>query len=152
MPCGAESCLELLTAEGFRPSLDEWGSVRFKFEGGHYVLQFDAKDTAYLRLLYPCFWPMPDQDVPRALVAANEATEATKLVKVFVLPDPGRADVCASVESLVDTPEQLRSVLFRYLGLVQIAVRRFADRMRAQPQPVAGPLAAFPLGKEPAPN
>jgi hypothetical protein len=151
MVSGTERCVEFLKAEGFRPSVDENGEVCFRFEGGHYVAQFQPDDPEYARLLYPYFWPLRnDDEVRRAFAAANEVTKLTKAAKVFVVADRGRGDVCASIESFVQCPEQFEAGLGRSLRTLQIATRRFGEQMRAPS--LAGALAAWPGGEGLAPN
>lgn len=51
----AEMYRLFLLEEGYAPSIDDDGDVRFKFEGGDYFVLIDREDEDYFRLVYPAF-------------------------------------------------------------------------------------------------
>jgi hypothetical protein len=75
----------LLVEEGFRPVRNDNDDIEFKVEGKHFYFDFDSNDPAYVRLMCPHFWHIDDaQELRAAYVAANQACERCKGVKVFV--------------------------------------------------------------------
>jgi len=137
VPLDVQRFAEFLTAEGYRPSVDGDRFVTFKHEGGFYYVQLDPTDPYYVQLAYPGFWKLAGQeDVRRALAAANSATRSIKAAKVFIKAD--ESDVSASIELFVQTPEQFEAMLPRCLACLQSAVGRFVremDRPKVDPNP-----------------
>jgi hypothetical protein len=140
-----QRCAEFLTAEGYRPSVDQDRFVTFKHEGGFYYVDLDPTDTCYVRVVYPGFWKLAGaEEVQRALAAANSATLGIKVAKVVVIPDESR--VTAAVELFVQTAEQFEAMLPRCLTCLQAAARRFReemDRRAVDPGPPAALVRRF---------
>lgn len=121
--------MEYLTEEGYNPSLDADGDVRFKAEGFTYYIIIDEKDERYFRLLFPNFWSIDDgEELARALVAANYATMVTKVAKVYVRED-GK-DTSAAIEMFVDPPEQFKSTFPRCMSALRASVNTFVEKMK----------------------
>ena len=130
-----ERLMEFLSKEGFRPSLAAEGEVRFKFEGGHYAIRFAANDSQWVAIAHPNFWEIrsPEEEV-RALRAASETSQTTKVVKIHVVP--AQHNVWAEAELLVLGPEQFEALLGRLLAILKAGVARFAELMRkSEPLP-----------------
>lgn len=122
--------MEYLQAEGYQPSVDADGDVRFKAEGFTYYIIVDEKDERYFRLLFPNFWSIDDDsELARALLAANYATLATKVAKVYVRDD-GK-DTSASIELFLDQPEQFKQVFSRCMAALRTSVSTFVEKMKA---------------------
>ncbi len=120
---------DYLTAEGYQPTIDADGDVRFKSEGFTYYIIIDDKDERYFRLLFPNFWSIDDgEELARALVAANYATMVTKVAKVYVRND-GK-DTSASIEMFVDPPEQFAKTFPRCMSALRTAVNTFVEKMK----------------------
>lgn len=73
-----------LEQEGFRPTQEsEW--LSFKAEGRSYFIVADEDDPEYFQLIFPGFWSIDsDHARARAYQAANHATAATKVAKIYV--------------------------------------------------------------------
>ncbi len=123
----AEFYASFLRSEGFAPEVDKDGDVRFKAEGGTYVLFAHEADPEYFFLLFPNFWPIESEaERRRAFEAACHATATTKVAKVYPLGD----NVSASVEMLFMDPEQCKPVFKRALAMLKGSVAMFVDKMR----------------------
>lgn len=121
--------MRYLTQEGYNPSVDADGDVRFKAEGFTYYIIVDEKDERFFRLLFPNFWSIESgEELARALVAANHATMATKVAKVYVRND-GK-DTSASIEMFLDPPEQFSKTFPRCMSALRTAVNTFVEKMR----------------------
>ena len=122
--------MEFLSKEGFRATLAAPGDVRFKYEGGQYMVLTSPKDDQYMRVTFPNFWRIasPEEEI-RALRAANQITQSIKVGKVFVLQD--QHNVWADVELLVLQPEQFEGVFHRALDILKASVNKFVELMRA---------------------
>ena len=119
--------MEFLSKEGFRPTLEKPGDVRFKYDGGYYIVWFPPSDDQYVAIVYPNFWKIgsPEEE-SRALRAANEAELCTKVAKVTLFE--GR--VGAEVQVYVTAPEQFEATLMRCLDTLKYAVSRFVEAMK----------------------
>jgi hypothetical protein len=137
--------MEFLATEGYRPSLDSDGDIRFKHDGGHYLIHLESGDDQYVSVVFPRFWPLESQEeIARAFRAANRAGTNTKVAKVEVLEE--QKDVWAEIELLIERPEQLEEQFHRVLALIQGAVDEFAAQMRAS-APLADRRVALARGE-----
>lgn len=127
--------MEFLAQEGFRPSLAAAGEVRFKYEGGHYYIRWPPDDDQYVAIGYPNFWSLrsPEETV-RALRAASQAAQWTKVGKILVLEE--HHNVWAEAELLIEGPEQFEALFARALFILKAVVARFTELMRKS-EPVA---------------
>lgn len=122
-----ERYLQMLREEGFVPDTDRDGDVRFKYEGGTYLIIVDESDPTYVRLVYPNFWAIESpEERTQALAAAQTSTAKTKSTKVYVVTD----NVWASIEAFYPTPETFRGVLLRSLQALKAGVGTFVEAMR----------------------
>ncbi len=126
----AQQCfMDYLEAEGFRPDLDKDGDIHFKAEGKNYYILNSEKDRQFVRLIYPNFWPIEnDEERQRALVAANMASGRCKCCKVYVTDD----DVIAAIELFVAEPSHAVAVLSRSLRALQNGVNAFVEEMNKE--------------------
>jgi hypothetical protein len=121
--------MEFLTQEGYRPTAEPEGDVLFKAEGHTYVLPIDDKDENFFQLVFYNFWAIEsEEELWRAVSAANFATRETKVAKVFVRND-GR-NVIATVEMFLFSPDNFPQLFGRALGALKYAVEKFAGEMR----------------------
>ncbi len=120
---------EVLLEEGYgKVSVDDDGDLVFKAEGRTYVFLFDARDSEFLRLVFPNFWSV-DDDEERALCleASNEVTKTCKVARVYVSGE----EVSGSVELLVPDAQGLNGkVVERLLAMMRNAVDTFVREMR----------------------
>jgi hypothetical protein len=122
--------MEYLAKEGFRATLAAPGDIRFKYEGGQYMIRTAPKDDQYLSISFPNFWRIgtPEEEI-RALRAANRVTQWIKVGKVYVLEE--QHNVWADVELLVLQPEQFEALFPRALDILKAAAKKFVELMRA---------------------
>jgi hypothetical protein len=124
-----------LSQEGFRPTRTVGGEVQFNYEGGHYYIRQAPDDDQYLAVIYPKFWEIrsPEEAV-RALRAANEAGQWTKVAKIHVFEN--QHNVWAEAELLIAQPEHFEAIFARSLAIIQAGVTKFIDLMkRSEPLP-----------------
>jgi hypothetical protein len=122
----AQHYVEFLAREGFRPEIDKDGDVEFRFEGGHYGILIDPKDEAYVRVVFPNFWPIEDsQEAERVARACVFATGKTKVAKVYTARD----NVWAAAEIFCPSTEAFEQVFPRCIGSIRAAVHNFREYM-----------------------
>lgn len=120
--------LDYLSHEGYNPYSDSDGDVVFKYEGGLYYVAIDVTDESYFQLVYPTFWSIENEnEAVNAFLAAVTATRKTKVAKVYVLSN--HENVSASVELLLDRPEDFKYVFDRAIRTLRAAVRNFVEEM-----------------------
>jgi hypothetical protein len=125
---GVEAYCDFLASEGFRPSVDEDGDIRFRHEGRTLFLFRDPKDPEYFRVALPGAWECesPEEET-RALAAANAVNRDLKVVKCVLVDGV----VWISVELFLDPPEAFRPVFSRLLDVIGSAAWQIRGRMRA---------------------
>lgn len=122
----ATQYLDILADEGFRPSIDEDGDVEFRYEGGFYGILIDPRDEAYVRVVFPNFWPIESRDESeRVTRACVYATGKTKVAKVYTV----RENVWAAIEIFCPDVEAFRAVFPRCMGALRASVHNFRDYM-----------------------
>ena len=121
-------CESFLVSEGYRPEKDNDGDLVFKSEGHLFAILLEEGDEQFCRVVFPNFWAVENQEeMTRAIVAAQEATSGTKVAKVFFIEN----NAWAGVELFCTSPEQFTAVLERSIGAIKAAVQTFVDTMRA---------------------
>ena len=122
----AKVIMTMLQEEGFSPSIDQDGDVKFKYESGNYFIQVPETDETYFMLAYPQFWSIENEgERKRVHAAALAVTQKVKAAKVY----PVRDDTWATIEMFCSSPEVVRPVLRRCLGAIQSAVMEFRRQM-----------------------
>jgi len=119
---------EYLTKEGYSPT-QEGGLLIFKKEGRTYVITVDDKDMPYFQLVFPNFWSIDsDKERAKAFAAANHATAATKVAKIYVRDD-GK-NMWGSIEMFFESPEYFRGVFDRSMAALMAGVANFTEKMK----------------------
>jgi hypothetical protein len=140
-----ESLKSYLTSEGYQPEGTSTGNVRFKKEGGTYLILVED-DEFYLRLAYPNFWEVtsPEQQLAAA-AACNVTMQTTKVVK-FISTSQGK--VWALAECFLPSHDALKMIFPRALSVLQFGVAEVVKQLEAS---VSEPAqAATPIEPEPA--
>jgi hypothetical protein len=128
----AENYMQYLKSEGYVPTIDEDGDVRFKFEGKLYFLSIEEEDETFFKLVFPMFWTI-DSEEERARVcdACVHASRQTKVAKVFTVLD----NTWAAVELFLPSVDDMPKVFPRSMRALRSAVEEFAGRMRGESSP-----------------
>lgn len=122
----ADRYVDFLTAEGYRPSVDEDGDVLFKHEGGHYYISVADEDELFFQLVYPRFWSIEDEDERgRVLNNANEINLRFKVVKIYTRD----GDTTATLECFMNSLDDFKGYFERCMRAVQRAVSEFRELM-----------------------
>jgi len=130
-----------LVEEGYCPQVNGEGSIVFRYEGGTYVVQLDANDEGFFRLIYPNFWPIEtESDRFKAAQAALHATCAIKVAKVFFVEN----NTWATVELFCAQPEVFVAVFRRCLGALQAGVADFLEQVRPRLSKIDDNYGYFP--------
>lgn len=116
-----------LEQEGFHPTQED-KFLWFKAEGRGYVIFDNEDDPGFFQLLFPNFWSIDSDDERiRAYQAANHATAATKVAKIYV--DEDGTNVWAGIEMFFESPEQFKGVFARSMNALRTAVDHFKEKM-----------------------
>jgi hypothetical protein len=115
-----------LAEEGYLPKVDSDGDILFKREGLTFCIFAAENDREFFRLALPNIWAIRTEDERRkVLAAANTATGAVKVGKVFTVGD----NVWATVELLIDPIENFSKVFDRSVAILSACVQRFREGM-----------------------
>lgn len=117
---------DFLEEEGFRPKFDDDGDIIFKYEGKTFIIEFDASDEHYLRLMLPNFWELEsDYEKNQAIKIALDITKTIKVAKVFSVEDC----IWSSAEIFLPNEESIKPIFNKIIGAVSAAAALFANRM-----------------------
>jgi hypothetical protein len=124
--------VKYLTEEGYNPELDA-GNVKFKKEGGLYVIVIVENDPTYFWLMYPNFHQFKTREERvRIFEACNLAMLRTKAGKLLVADDY----VWASCETYLPDADSFRVVFNRAIASIQLAVETFNAELSKSQQTV----------------
>ncbi len=122
----ADLYYSFLDTEGYRPEMEE-GFIKFKSDGGTYLVVVDENDEQYFRLIFPNFWPIESEaERAKVLAAADHATAETKVAKVFTVRD----NVWATIEIFCSQPDNFKGIFNRAMRALKAGVRAFLEKMR----------------------
>jgi hypothetical protein len=117
-----------LSAEGYRPEVDDDGDVSFKSEGRSYFIGVDDKDSSFFRVCLPNIWTIEStEERAKVLAAADFATGDTKVSKIFTVSS--YKNVWACTELFVARPEDFKGVFNRGMSALQHAREAFVNKM-----------------------
>jgi hypothetical protein len=122
--------MDYLRGEGYVPSIDDDGDVRFRYEGGTYYIIVQEGDLEYFRILYPNFWEIEsEEELLKAHSVISYVNRTTKVAKIFLNRDED--DVSIAGETLLDAPEDFRNFIKRVLNAIGTARADFRNRMNS---------------------
>jgi len=111
-----------LAREGYTVTETSEHLVTFRSGERIYVIALSEDDPNYFRLILPNFATIdPSLDRRRVESIASQVTAEIKVAKVFAVEDKA----WATVEMLIETPEQTGSVFARMLELLEAAAESF---------------------------
>ena len=132
-----ESYLEFLTAEGYRPALDDDKDITFKHERICFILFPNEKDDTFFRLMIPFFWELETpEETERATNVMMKLNADYKAAKFYIMQN----DVCVAAEAFYSKPDDAKPLIGRYIDLLSSAMREFRQTMRDEAPP-SPPLA-----------
>jgi hypothetical protein len=116
---------EYLRAEGYRPDLEQDGSVAFKKESETYFIIVDD-DAGLFFIMLPYLSLKGDRVLAaKALKAALHATDKSKVAKVYLEDD----SVFFTVQLFLDPPESFRAVIERCMTALVEAEKFYQEAM-----------------------
>ena len=122
-----EKYLNYLKEEGYAPSLDEDGDIKFKVEGKLYFLFIDDEDEEFYKLVFPNFWSVDDEpERDKIMHACVHAARTVKVVKVYTVRD----NTWAVIEMFLASTDDIGTIFPRSLRALQAGVQSFVEKMR----------------------
>jgi len=115
-----------LYKEGYMPSIDDDGDIKFIVEGDTYFIIVDENDLQFFQI-YKGF-KMETISPEDALTAANYSSRNTKVVKVAFSPD--KKIVSITAELLLNDPKDFIPVFSRAINLIQNAENNFISQIK----------------------
>jgi len=118
-----------LRSEGFQPSVNEYGNVEFRYEGGNYYVVVEDNDTGYFSLVYPGFWRLESRaDRIAAASVASAVTRNWRVVKVWL--NENETNVYISAEMFVVNLKDFSRFFYRLLSIITSARNDFNSQMQ----------------------
>lgn len=125
------SIVNYLRNEGFSPSIDNDGDIKFKKEGRTLYISIHDKESEFfnatVKMILDVDDPTSTQQAFRLYKAANAVNNGKYFVKCSVLDSDGDYFIVLGVEVLVTTAAEYRTVLDRYISVVCNSVSDFND-------------------------
>lgn len=123
---------DFLVGEGYVPTVGDDENIRFKCEGGCYILMTREDDPQYIRLCFPNFWLIESEtEMLGVLLACNRINRRCKVVKAFATED----DTWLVVELMFENMEQFKPLFNRCIHQIQYAINIFRDTMKGLTDP-----------------
>ncbi|MCL2196875.1 MAG: YbjN domain-containing protein [Treponema sp.] len=118
--------VEYLRNEGYLPSVDPDGDIKFKVGGDNYYIIVDENDLQFFQI-YMGFslGAVTPED---ALNAANLSNRRSKVVKVALSSDGTVASITA--ELLLDDPKNFIPIFSRAISLMRNAENNFMNQLK----------------------
>ena len=130
-----EFCVDVLKEEGYSPKIDEDGDVTFKCEGSTLLLDIHEDDPDYMCLVHLCECKCENETERQKLFNTTaEINEEFKIIKISVEGELGSELVVFKVEALVDSREQFKLHLERWIELLMSVPREFYEKLEAASQ------------------
>jgi hypothetical protein len=124
-----EMYVSYLKEQGYQPSVDSDGDVRFKAEGSTLYIGVDEKDSQSFRIVLPNFWKIESpEEKAKAYEAANSVNRQLKVAKVYIVSKEDR--VWADANIYVEKPEDFKRHFPRMVQVLMIGASKFREAMR----------------------
>lgn len=121
-----------LAEEGFRPKLDDDGSIGFKCEGWRLYLDAYASNAGYR--LYCCvFWELDPADRTKALIVANSINAERRCVKAMV---NDKNTVWLTYETHCSDAVEYAKTVASAADFIVSACKEYREEFRRELQPV----------------
>ncbi|TDY35076.1 hypothetical protein [Janthinobacterium sp. 75] len=118
---------DLLTVEGYRPTISKDGHIEVKSEGGFFVIFHDDNDERYIQMAYPSIWIERDKSKTNIInEACNFANADSKLAKCYF----HKGNVNCTVDGIFESSENFVGNLARYLSALRYCSNSFVSEMR----------------------
>ena len=118
--------VDFLTEEGYKPTVDSDGDVRFKKEGMTYFISVHSNDPQYFRIVLPSVWKIEDEtERLQALTACEFANSRIKVAKMFSVKD----HVWVAAELFVNKPEDFKPLFNRCISAIQTGMLSYVTKM-----------------------
>lgn len=119
---------DALKDAGLGPQFDSDGDILMKREGMYLYLMKSSSDS-YIQFLCPAFLTIGNEDELRiALVAASNVNGKIKSAKIYA--DQDLKHMSASCEFFISDPADLRPLVPKCIGCIEVALETFVDEAR----------------------
>lgn len=123
----ADHWVNFLTSEGYPCNIDADGDVTFRCEGYTYFILISDDDPDYFRLVFPNIWSIDDEaERARVIAAADHASAATKVAKVFTVGN----NVWVAAELLAESHDEVKPFFGRLIRTLRAAAATFAAKLQ----------------------
>lgn len=116
-----------LSNDGFRPSIDDDGDLRFKVEGRVYFVRFDEEDPTFVRLCAINVATSLELSFQQALEYANQVSAEIKVAKAFCIERDGKPIIWVTAECRYASSVEFVAQLDKLISGIRVAVDQFYE-------------------------
>lgn len=118
--------VDFLTEEGYKPTVDSDGDVRFKKEGMTYFISVHSNDPQYFRIVLPSIYKIEDEtERLQVLTACDFVNSLTKVAQMFTVKE----NVWVAAELFVNKPEDFKPLFNRCISAIQTGMLSYVTKM-----------------------
>jgi hypothetical protein len=117
--------VEYLRQEGYVPSIDDDGDIRFIVSEYIYFIPIDGNDPSYFQIVLGL--TMDTVPLEELIGAVNSVNRSVKAAKVSIPPD--RQAVIITAERILDKPDDFKAVFKRLLLVIKTAAERLFSQL-----------------------
>jgi len=123
----ARMAYDYLSAEGYKPTIDEEDDVVFKAEGYTFFVDNDKSDDTYLQIVLPYIMALEEDDLLSSvagMAACNKITQDKKLVQAYITDD---GDVMLCTDTYIGSAGNMDEFIGSSITFMIRAVSAFRD-------------------------
>lgn len=120
-----ESYMSFLREEGFSPTIDSDGDVRFKYEGDSYYFCLTT-DKKFLKILYVVEDGNKD-DFNKLLLSANNTMKEYAKIRIIVYKNDSNCFVNLRVDNYLVENDDYKKIFYKSIKLIQNSEKFFKD-------------------------
>lgn len=134
-----------LSNEGFRPSIDDDGDLRFKVEGRVYFIRLDEEDSTFVRLCAINVATSLELNFQQALEYANQVCAEIKVAKAFCIERDGKPIIWVTAECRYSSSAEFVAQLDKLISGIRVAVDHFYEIHKERKQSQADESDSKPV-------
>jgi len=114
---------EFLKSKSYTVVLINEDYIQFTKDTNTWLLSFDKNDPKYIRIIYPHFYMLNDENRQKAVSASLTANSQTKLAKII----ESEGSLSVVVEGLHKSSTEYKEFFNRYIEIIGAILYRFSN-------------------------
>ncbi|MDR0313927.1 MAG: hypothetical protein LBI14_10050 [Treponema sp.] len=123
--------MSFLRQEGYEPSIDSDGDIKFMYQGDIYYIVIDHDDPSFFFVFLFCSWTVySNEEWQSLLIATSNANRNTKVAKAFLVGEDGNeVFMYISAELFLENPNDIRVVFPRMIDAINFVWDSLVDEL-----------------------